>query len=267
MADSMYQTAGGTATAITLTIEGTLVNGYPVTFIASANNNGSATTINDKNLYKPNTTTVPNLIAGKAYTVWYSTSNSGCFFIKASAEGSTVAGHVLAGDTFSNDNDIGLNGTMPNNGSINGTITDINGSYIIPLGYTNGGIIKIDKLITAGEDLILGSSTSETSLVSTAIGTFYEVKEVKMNCSGTVTISIDLEGIGSMNINVNNTCVGSKLNFDYEANSVTYIIDVAVNKDDLIKIYLTRNRTNSYCKCKNLYIKCASPIPKCTNII
>lgn len=112
LADLAYQVAGGTATAITLTTP-TLVYGYAKTFIASANNNGAATTINTKPLYKPNTTTAPTLIAGKAYTVWYSTSGN-CFFIKASAEGNAVAGHVLAGDTFSNDNDTGLTGAMPN---------------------------------------------------------------------------------------------------------------------------------------------------------
>ncbi|WP_246517334.1 hypothetical protein [Clostridium aciditolerans] len=117
LGDTVYQTAGGTATAITLTISGTLVTGYPITFIASANNNGGATTINNKKLYKPGTTTAPILIAGKAYAVWYNTTGdngNGCFFIKASAEGNTIASHVLAGDTFSNDVDTGILGTMAN---------------------------------------------------------------------------------------------------------------------------------------------------------
>jgi hypothetical protein len=106
----MFQTAEGTATAITLTLA-TLTDGYNKTFIASANNNGAATTINTKPLYKPNTTTAPTLIAGKAYTVWYDTTNT-CFFLKASAEGDAVVANVLAGKTFSNDSDTGLTGTM-----------------------------------------------------------------------------------------------------------------------------------------------------------
>ncbi len=110
LSDLMYQTAGGTATAITLTMQ-KLVDGYFKTFIASASNNGAATTINGKPAYKPNTTTPPNFIAGKAYTVWYNSSKD-CFFIKASAEGNTIAAHVLAGDTFSNDSDTGLLGTL-----------------------------------------------------------------------------------------------------------------------------------------------------------
>ncbi|MCI1478128.1 MAG: phage tail protein [Clostridium beijerinckii] len=111
LSDRVYQAAGGSAAAITLTIKGTLVTGYPITFIASANNGGAATTINGKKLYKPGTTTSPNLIAGKAYTVWYN-SISDCFFIKASAEGSALAKDVRKNTTFSNDNDTGILGGL-----------------------------------------------------------------------------------------------------------------------------------------------------------
>jgi hypothetical protein len=148
LSDMVYQTAGGTATVLTLTIKGTLVNGYPITFIASANNGGAGTTINGKPLYKPGTTTAPTLIKDKAYTVWYNSASS-CFFIKASADGNTIASHVLAGDGFSNDTDTGLIGTMPNRS--NGHTTGINKTagvqsgdgvnygYILPsTGYYDG---------------------------------------------------------------------------------------------------------------------------------
>jgi hypothetical protein len=121
LSDLTYQTAGGTATAITLTMQ-TLVNGYAKTFIASANNSAAATTINGKTLYKPGTTTAPNLIAGKAYTVWYS-STGDCFFIKASAEGTADVGQVLAGYTFSNDSDTGLSGTISSKSAVTYTPT------------------------------------------------------------------------------------------------------------------------------------------------
>jgi len=112
-ADYVYQVAGGTATAITITISETLVDGLPMAFIVSADNGAAATTINTKPLYKPNTTDAPNLVTGKAYTVWYNQTGD-CFFIKASAEGDAVVADVLAGKKFSNDNDTGLTGTMPN---------------------------------------------------------------------------------------------------------------------------------------------------------
>ncbi|AQR93522.1 hypothetical protein [Clostridium saccharoperbutylacetonicum] len=125
LSDFVYQTAGGTGTALTVTIKGTLVNGYPITFIASANNSGTATTINGKKLYKPGTSTAPNLISGKAYTVWYNAAGdngNGCFFIKASAEGDAVAANVLAGKKFSNDNDNGLVGTLDLSNLVSGNI-------------------------------------------------------------------------------------------------------------------------------------------------
>lgn len=112
-ADNLYQTAGGTGTAITLTINGTLSNGYPINFIASDNNGGAATTINGKPLYKPSTTAAPTLRTGKAYTVWYN-SSSNCFFIKASATGTVTSDKVLAGETYSTEVDTDLVGTMPN---------------------------------------------------------------------------------------------------------------------------------------------------------
>lgn len=105
-----FETAGGTATSITLT--GIILeNGDSKTFIVAVNNNGATTKINGKPLYKPNTTATPSLIAGKAVTIWYDLAGD-CFFIKASAEGNAIAAHVLAGDRFSNDNDTGIAGTL-----------------------------------------------------------------------------------------------------------------------------------------------------------
>lgn len=105
---NLIQTAGGTGTAITLN-NISLINGFTVTFVVAANNSGAATTINGKALYKPGGTSAPTLTAGKAVTVWYNGTN---FFIKASAEGNSVAADVLAGKTFSNDADTGLVGTI-----------------------------------------------------------------------------------------------------------------------------------------------------------
>jgi hypothetical protein len=107
--NATYETASGTATAITLASV-TLRNGYSLTFIASADNSGAATTINGLPLYKPNTTTAPTLVSGKAYTVWYNSAGS-CFFLKAGATGTATVNQVPAGLTFSNENDTDLTGT------------------------------------------------------------------------------------------------------------------------------------------------------------
>lgn len=160
LADNLYQTAGGTATAITLTINGALVTGYPITFIASANNGSAATTINGKPLYKPGTTTAPTLIAGKAYTIWYN-ATSNCFFIKASAEGNTIASHVLAGDIFSTEDIIGGVGIMPNksgaslgsNQPINGVLSSNKFDFDIPL-PTSGYMDNTTKIHQTLSNLI-----------------------------------------------------------------------------------------------------------------
>jgi hypothetical protein len=79
-----FEKSGGTATAITLTGIDSLIDGISKTFIASANNNSADTTINSKPFYKPGTTTAPNLVAGKAYTVWYDLAGD-CFYTNAYA--------------------------------------------------------------------------------------------------------------------------------------------------------------------------------------
>ena len=123
----VFQTAGGSATAIVIS-DFTLSDGNSKTFIVSANNSGAATTINGFPLYKPNTTAAPTLTKGKAVTVWYDLVKS-CFFIKASAEGDATAPNVLAGKAFSNDDDTGIIGTMPN--YANSTISTVGESSII----------------------------------------------------------------------------------------------------------------------------------------
>ncbi|WP_419762021.1 hypothetical protein [Clostridium beijerinckii] len=165
LSDMVYQTAGGSATVITLAIKGTLVTGYPITFIASANNGGAATTINGKKLYKPGTTTSPNLVSGKAYTVWYN-STGDCFFIKASAEGTAVATNVLAGTTFSNDIDTGIPGGMTNNGAVSSTLTNNNQEYVIPAGFHNG-LGKIKAIITNLAAAVIKAGTTVGGVVGT----------------------------------------------------------------------------------------------------
>lgn len=152
------QTAGGSANAITLTGI-SYSDGFTKTFIVSNANNGAATTVNGKPLYKPNTTTPPTLTKGKAVSIWYDLAKT-CFFLKASAEGNTVAAHVLAGDSFSNDADTGLIGTMPNNGALS-KVLPINGSYTIPAGYTSGGSVT-QNLTTKAAATIVPTTSDQT---------------------------------------------------------------------------------------------------------
>lgn len=163
LADLAYQVAGGTPTAIELNIDGALTDGRPFNFIASAN--GTVTTVNGKPLYKPNTTTNPTLKAGKPYTIYYSVS-SDCFFLRASAEGNASVEHVLAGKTFSNDDDTGLEGSMPNNGNQTATLS-ISGSSkpikTIPAGYTTGGTITAQLSPSLAGQIVAGNTIGGVS--------------------------------------------------------------------------------------------------------
>lgn len=165
-----FQTAGGTGTAITLTgVE--LVDGFQTTFVILASNSGAATTINTKPLYKPGTTTAPNLTAGKAATVWYNLAGD-CFFYKASAEGTATAGDVLAGLTFSNDNDIGINGTLALTG---------------------------DALVS---DVVIGKTFYNTDAKTKLTGTYSNIKSVQrgeFNWASETSVDITISSINENN--------------------------------------------------------------------
>ena len=134
--NNKYEVAGGTATAITLNMPATLNDGYWKKFIASGDNGGTPTTINGKSVYKVSTTNPPRFKKDRPYEVYYNAAKN-CFFLKASATGTTSADKVLAGETFSTENDTDLSGTMPNKGAVTSSL-NCGGSYTIPKGYHNG---------------------------------------------------------------------------------------------------------------------------------
>lgn len=97
---SKFEKAGGTATTITLTgLE--LIDGHSKVFIVSANNNGNATTINGKPLYKPGTTSAPKLIKGKSVVIWYD-AVSDCFWGHPLYDTDTVNGYTVEANVPSN---------------------------------------------------------------------------------------------------------------------------------------------------------------------
>lgn len=157
-----FEKASGTGTAITLNGI-VLEDGASKTFIASANNNGAATTINGKKLYKANTTETPNLKVGKAITLWYNAVGD-CFFLQASATGNAVAANVLANKTFSNDDDTDIVGTIPSHiggdDIPHGGYFTSNGTRIYmqpPVGHHfNGGSIYGDEPNLKPENMLAG---------------------------------------------------------------------------------------------------------------
>lgn len=88
--------------------------------------------------------------------------------------GDAVAADVLTGKTFSNASDVGISGTMPNNGAVSGTATPSQ-PYTIPAGYHNGnGIVTAQGgVIPAGYHLAMQYNTPATltALVNNAFTT------------------------------------------------------------------------------------------------
>ena len=171
-------TAGGTATAITVpTTSFLLTNGGKLSFVAAYNNNGAATTINTYPLYKPGTTQAPTLIAGMLYTVWF---NGSYFFLQASAgdepEGTAVAGDVLAGKTFSNNDDTGIIGALqvangfyapePTNSFIGRTSAADNNWYSVC--YGNGLFVAVANYSTGTGNRVMTSPDGITWTIRTS---------------------------------------------------------------------------------------------------
>lgn len=299
LADNMFQTAGGTATAITLTGL-PFEDGYPKTFIASADNNGVATTVNSKPLYKPGTTTAPTLKSGKAYTIWYNLSNN-CFFIKASATGTATLAQVLANVPYSNENETDLLGTMPDNpyytealdkwtnglgelqlaipvGAYLATggfgagkscvkITDPN--FIasnIPTGMPMLGLVGtatyIPITVSAGTNGVIAQEFQATTLSTT----YVKAGEFKMiKCKGTVKLSFVVQSQGYLKsgwvtVYKNGVAISQEYTGDSE-NPLAVTLDIAFNDNDLIQIYAKGNTTSYQSGAFSISLKVAETLP------
>ncbi|AHM56421.1 putative phage tail fiber protein [Peptoclostridium acidaminophilum DSM 3953] len=195
-----YQTAGGTATAIILT-DFSLVDGFSKNFIINTSNNGVATTINGKPLYKPGTTAAPKLTAGKAATVWYNAAGD-CFFIKASAEGDAVVGDVLAGKIFSNDDDTGLVGTLSLTG--NATAAQVKSGYTF---YNTDAKTKLtgtntDKKFASGTGTVSSGLLEFTLTNGTATYSSYYVEVTGLSFLPSTIVIIADSGSSEENVTV-----------------------------------------------------------------
>ena len=137
----------GSGSELYVTLPDPIPDKYIVKFICDHDTSGNIT-INNIACYKPGTTTSPSLKNGRMYEFWYNAATP-CFFFKASASGNATANDVLAGKTFSNDNDTDINGTMSNIGAINKTLA-LNETYTIPKGYHNGSGKVTQNITTKG---------------------------------------------------------------------------------------------------------------------
>jgi hypothetical protein len=164
LAENMIHTAGGTANAVVVTTGGDFyyIHGAYLKFKAIADNTGNMTMNIDgkgvRTLKKLDGSQIPagGIKNGKVYEVYYDAGGD-CFFLLARAEGDAVADDVLAGKTFSNGNDIGIIGTMPNQGQK--IITPGTANVVIPVGYHDGtGYAQGDA------DLVIGNIRAGVSI-------------------------------------------------------------------------------------------------------
>ena len=190
--DIKYEVAGGTETSITLNMPATLNDGYWKKFIASKDNGGTPTTINGKSVYKVGSTNPPRFKKDRPYEVYYNATKN-CFFLKASATGTTSADKVLAGETFSTENDTDLSGTMPNKGAVTSSL-NCGGSYTIPKGYHNGnGRVTANSLSSqtsanaTANDIMSGKTAWVNGSKLTGTGTIDSLGGIKYKYKFTFT--------------------------------------------------------------------------------
>ena len=213
-----YETAGGTATAITLTLPEVLENGMPKKFIAGADNGGAATTINGYPVYKPGSTNPVNLKKDGAYEVYFNGPGN-CFFLKASAKGTATPEQVLAGVPFSNEYSTDQIGTMPNIGQQISTI-NAGGKTIISKGYHDGtGYVQANSLASQTQ------ANADASKILSGYSAW--VNGVKVNGNATI------QSLGGKNYKigtVSSTYNGSYVYYDADTPSgkigVEYYIDI-----------------------------------------
>lgn len=214
ISEGMIKTASGTANALTIETSGkfSYTQGRKIAFKAIANNTSNVTLNIDskgaKTLKKLDGTQVAanGLKNGKVYEAYFDV-DSDCFFLLARAEGDAIAENVLATKVFSNGDDIGLVGTMPNRGSV-GTqnLTTEGAEYTIQAGYHNGlGKIKavitglIASVIKAGTTVggILGTFTADATA---AAGDMLSGKTAYVNgakVTGTIPTIVNGQSYGS----------------------------------------------------------------------
>lgn len=188
---SKYPTASGTATAIIVSaLHFALENGETVTFIASLNNSRGATTLNvnslgAKSVLLPGESTNPKLIAGRAYTVWYSTANA-CFYLKNAADNEFVPYGFY--DTLST-----YNVDLTNNNADIVLYKDFAGSFQFTISALPGDKERIISIHWTNADTLHISNGTSRTISGDVWNTF-------SNLSANTYIIIRLTPVGSITV-------------------------------------------------------------------
>lgn len=232
-------TASGTANAITLPV--TLTDKTKYSFKA-INNSTGAVTINGKAFKKLDGTAISTVKANKVYDFYYDQSQSSVFIL-AKAEGDATVANVLAGKIFSNGDDTGLVGTMPNKVGSGTTITPSMVEQAIPQGYYDGSItsgkVTATVTLTAGTNLIYDEQS--LSLNSGSATVYAKITELTINYGGIVTVNFgayttDNPSNGYARIYKNGVAIGVERALPQNTPQI-FSENITVNPGDKIQIY------------------------------
>jgi len=265
-----YATATGSANAYTITLQpapASYKEGMAVAVKIHATNTGASTIningLGAKGIRKANGNNVSagNLKAGSIYSMRYNGAN---FILQGSdSSGNAIPGDVLAGKTFSNDEDTDLTGTMPNRGAV--VITPGTSNQTIAAGYHNGsgyvkgdadlvpenikeGVIIHNVIGTFLPRVLIPSTTIQLSADSTRIsdGTdWIKVKEVQINGWGTINIYFEYRyesgsGPVTWEVQKNGTRIYGATNIHISNKWHVFSHDCDVESGDVFSLWIRR---------------------------
>lgn len=143
--------------------------------------------------------------------------------------GDATAADVLTGKTFSNAQNVGISGTMPNRGAVSASI-EAGNSYTIPEGYHNGSgtVTATGVHIATKSGFHVPESITPTAIntidISSGSGTFPKGTSV-LNVDGydQVQFNVDQAGMYGSNDLVNFTAITTSGSRTYNISSYKYI--------------------------------------------
>ena len=162
-----------------------LKNGYSIKIGIPSDSDNNVTVSVDNIVIpvkKPNGNPVKNFKANGVYSLTY---YNGSFILVSGADESDTTNvgidgsKVLIGTTFVGSDGEVHNGTMPNNGTLETTLTTHGATYNIPSGYTSGGQVKTNITNCTAENIKYNVSVGGVTGSFTSDGTIDASKVVK----------------------------------------------------------------------------------------
>lgn len=291
-AEYAIQVSTGTANAITVSTGGDFkyTQGNRLSFKAISNSISTVTVDVDgkgtkilKKLDGSNAT----VKAGKVYEVYFDTTND-CFFQLARAEGDAVAGNVLAGKTFSNDDDTGIVGTIPTKTAQTYTPSTSNqtiasGQFLSGIQTISGDANLVSSNIKSGIS-IFGKAGSHIFSFIPGINMFAQTGTSSVSREGTTPIelygmTVYHSGIIRTKFSLGTSSTGytaygriyvngvakGVIRSTTSTNSVEFTEDVVVGANDVVSLYVWVSDSTNYAYSYGMSLSMGYSMPFFTN--